>query len=252
MFKPGKIFSFDTEGTGLDVPHIDEPFAFSFGNTELETHYFEWLVNPFTRKAIPIAKDVVYMRKLLEDPNKEKVAHNTTYDIMAMQAHDIHVRPPYHDTKLRMKRCKTNLFNYALKPLCKRWLKLDDDDEQELKDVVSKCRRITKKLGWVQGENVACDYWMPKTLKALHPKLYAEKLPANADKLCEIYCRRDSERCMFLYMFISEIIGPAEQLGYEREMALMPIVVKMLSQGWQVHPDKIKETRDHLTSDVKR
>lgn len=258
MWKPGKIFSFDTEGTGLDVPHIDAPFAFSFGNVDLETHYLEWDVDPYTRKPTPVAKDVAYMRKLLGS-SKQKVAHNTPYDVMAMQAFDITVAEPYHDTYIQTKRVKTNLYNYGLKALGKHWLDMPSGDEEELLDVIVSCRRYVKKLGWNTGENKYTDYWLPSAIKRLKPRLYADKLPKNADKLCEIYCRKDSERAMLLHLLMNEILkdkvdegNTGELEGYKREMKLMPIVIKMMGEGWRVHPDKIEETQTILEADIKR
>jgi len=249
-WKPGNSVSFDTEGTGLDVPHIDSPFGFSFANEDLETWYTEWDVDPFTRKPQPIKKDIAFMRRVLESRKREKVAHNTPYDILGVSAWNIHVAEPYHDTLIEVKRARTNLYQYGLKPLAKAYLNMDNDDEKELKDIVKKCRVIGRKLGWNLGEKVAQDYWLPRAIKKHHPAMYADRLPPDADKLCGKYCRLDAVRCMMLHQLMREVMGDIERAGYEREMLLMPIVIRMMRVGWRVHPDKINETRTALEADI--
>ena len=251
-FKPGNKVSFDIEGTGLDVPHKDAGFAVALSNTVLDTWYCEWDVDPMTRKPQPVKKDVVYLNKILGSPKIEKVAHNTPYDIMGLEPDGIDVSTPYHDTMLMTQRARANEINYKLKRLAKQYLSFDDDDEKELKEVVVACRRIAKKHNWNVGEDVAQDYWLPRAIKKWYPGEYAQKLPTNADKLCEIYCVKDAQRAMLLHLLLDRVIGDVERKGYQREMKLMPYVIEMQHTGWRVHPDKIKETRKHLLDDVAR
>lgn len=250
-WKLGKVVAFDTEGTGLDVPHIDSPFAFSFCNEKLNTVYFEFDVDPFTRKPIPVKREVAWMRKILESKKIEKCAHNAPYDIRAMEACGIDVAEPYHDTLIEVKRAKTDLFQYGLKPLAKAYLQMDDTDEKELKDVIKRCRVIARKLGWNVGEKVAQDYWLPRAIHKHHIRYYESGHLNWGDRfLCEEYCRKDAQRCMLLHQLMGEVMGEVERAGYEREMALMPIVIEMMRVGWRVHPDKIEETRNILLGDI--
>lgn len=249
-FKPGKIIGFDTEGTGLDVPHRDAAFAVALVNDSLDSWYCEWDVDPKTRIPQPPAEDVRFLNKILGSKKIQKVAHNTPYDILALESNKVLVQPPYQDSQLRMQRAKANEINYKLKRLAKQYLDMPDDDEKELKDVVKACRRIARKHNWNLGEKVEQDYWLPRAIKKWYPGEYREKLPKDAIELCEIYCVKDAERTLFLYMLLDRVIGEKEQAGYEKEMRLMPLVLDMQHTGWQVYPDKIKETRRHLLDDI--
>src|ERR1017187_4064431 len=100
-----KFLAFDTETTGLS-PYGDlaqwgfypaRPFAFSFSDTEFETQYHRFEVNPMNRevlyKGIPSGFCVpqtqwktIAIKTTLEDPSTAKIGHNIGFDIRMARA----------------------------------------------------------------------------------------------------------------------------------------------------------------------
>jgi DNA polymerase I-like protein with 3'-5' exonuclease and polymerase domains len=252
-FKPGKLISFDTEGTGLDVPQKDSPFAVALCNLETEeTWYCEWLVDPETRKPKPNPRDIAFLNKVLGSPRIRKIAHNAPYDIQALSAVGVTVKPPYDDTRIMMKRARSNEYTYELKPLAKKYLRIGDEDLDLLKEIVKRCRIKARSLGWSLGEKVVQDYWLPKTLAHYYPKIWKELGYGDTElSYCREYCIQDTIRCAMLYLMLDRNIGAREREGYLREMALVPYVLDMESTGWKVHPDKVESTRKSLEADIR-
>src|SRR5687768_1076875 len=132
------IIACDTESTGLSVWRGDRPFAIDIC-FEDETHlYIDFPVDPKTREVrIEESAEFYTIKSLLENSEIEKVFHHAKYDIRMLASINIFVKGKIHDTSL-MARCVNTLeITVKLKPLAKKYLGIDTNDEEELKKSVN-------------------------------------------------------------------------------------------------------------------
>lgn len=257
FLKLTKRMAFDTEATGLDVPYKDAPFAVSLVNETLDEWYCEWDVDPKTRRVTPNQKDVALIKRALSDPKREKIAYNAAFDISGVEWAGVPVPPPFHDAFIRCKRARSNEFSYELKKIAAKYLDIPADDEHDLQAATITARKIASRYHWriatkeTHGKDpVKADYWLPRMVCKLLPG-EAHKLPADALTLCQKYCVLDAKRAMMLHLLLDEVIGEREQAGYEKEMRLLPIVLRMQKYGWRVHADRIASARQTLLDEVR-
>lgn len=190
----GDLIAFDTEGTGLKLWHGDTAFALSFCNERGEEGYTEWPVDPYTRVVCPPRDELEIFAEWCEDERVTKVMHNRPYDMRSIWlGHGIQMRGMTHDTMLEMHVINTLEETYALKPWCKKYCEIGDDDESELQRKVIACRRLAEKRGYMKHENVQADYWMPRHFD-------------KKDRLCEKYGRQDALRTIVAHLFCQTIL----------------------------------------------
>jgi DNA polymerase-1 len=115
-----------------------------------------------------------------------------------------------------MTRCYHNdLPTYGLKPLCKKILKVDDDELQVLKKACMQARRKGKKLGWQVAEDIEPDYWM-----------------VEDHSLVAKYALMDVVRTKGLHEWLTEQYKEDNQRPiYEKELKLLPVTYAMESRG---------------------
>jgi len=210
----GGIVSVDTETTGLNPRMGDRPFAFTFTDYEGDSAYLQGVVDPFTRK-VSYSKDVLAeLRRVMEDASITKVFHNAKFDIAMYESIGIKVRGKIWDT-LIMAHIDDPASELGLKPLCKKKLDIDDDDQRDLKDAVRRARVKAKKDGWKLSEAVEADYWMAPMA------------------LVRRYALTDTERTMALYWGYEELMKSDE--GYknlvEMEHKVLWVTKRMEDRG---------------------
>ena len=255
-FISGPVVFFDTETTGLRIWKNDRPFAFSFANERGQTEYFEFLVDPYTRRPrVERAERQVLEKiaKVLGDESVVKVGHNIKFDIRAMeQAYGIKTRGRIEDTMFMAHVCDSLQLSYALKPMCERLGISGREDQVLLQKCVNRLRHRTKKLGWNLGHlevpqphgppkikaQTEADYWLPYTVSKLCPNLLNS--PEEA-RFCERYAVEDVwPRTALLYKFFNRMIDELDcREIYEFELKLWPIIYAMEGRGVRVDPDLI-------------
>lgn len=252
-FLKGKRIAIDTETTGLDVWHGDQPFAFGFCNERGDTWYCEWGVDPWTRIVVPKQKELKQIKALCADESVAKVFHNAKYDVRIMDnAFGIKTRGTVEDTMFMAHVCNSMEHNFKLKDLAAKYLDYPKEDEKELKDLVKKLRRKAKKLGWLIGCNykpqvdgtwkedsaVEADYWLPRAFD-------------SKDKTCGTYCRGDVERTMLLYHCYTEGIKHYKmERTYQREVDLWPVTYSMETRGVRVKDSEIEIGVDYMRAEA--
>jgi DNA polymerase I len=215
-----RVIALDCETTGLRLWHGDSPFMVSSCDNEGSQRVWEWPVNPFTRKVEYDRAGVRSLRKVVEDPRTVKVFHNAKFDLRALEeGMGLVVQGPVEDTMFAAHVAYNLEPSYGLKKLGQRYLRVEEDDEQALKRAVLAARRQGKKLGWKLGTQSEADYWMPKVLD-------------SSSRVCETYCKRDSERTILLWIKYQQQLTQ-DQLWkmYEQELELLPYVYAMERKG---------------------
>lgn len=218
--------AFDTETTGLRPYHGDAPFAVSFCDAKGGTVYAQWEVDPKTRRSVMPKETREAVRAVLENDSIAKVGHNLAFDVRMMELGcDIRVRGRLHDTMFAAHVANTAEPTFALKPLSVKYLGVSREDQDRLKALVVRLRRVAKQKGWKLGEAVEEDYWMP-----------AQLMPGN--DLCEVYCVMDAERTMLLWLMYMDMFKRDALLrrAYAEEMSLWHVTYDMEKVGIRVDP----------------
>lgn len=253
-FIDGDVIGFDTEGTGLDLWHGDKPFGFSFANMNLDTAYFEFDVDPYTREPIIEADSLGKIQRLLEDPKIKKVVHNRKYDRRAMQlGYGIDIKGPLADTMIKAFVCNTREPALGAKQLGDRYCGIDTTDQQNLKKMVNSLRRTGKKHGWnIRNDEqpqpngppkikaqTGADYWVPGTMARCYSHLMKPAQIEPALTVCKEYAVKDVERCILLDAFYENILDENDvRHVYEQiEMELWEVIYEMETRGPMVDCD---------------
>lgn len=265
-FIRGNRIAFDTETTGLRLWHGDMPFAFSFCNEELETAYFEFPVDPFTRKVIrtpDVVSSLEKIKALLEDPEVEKIGFNLKFDIRAAElGYGIHTQGKLTEVYNQAHVCNNMEPVFRLKYLSKRYKVMDDDDEKKLQKCVNRLRLRAKKLGWKiayetrKRAKVAdkvdpvpqADYWLGRRIFELHPELehlYDEEFVRYAKTACEEYAVNDAIRTMMLNIMYEEKMPElgVDKIYNEIEEPLFDVVYRMESRGAAIRQDGLAQLK---------
>ena len=275
------LVCFDTEGTGL-IPYGDprywgyhpaRPFAFAFCDSDGNTEYFRWAVDPATRRVIPGPKreqQVLY--RLMHDPAFTLMGHNIAYDFRMAGATfwDLGMYPRVdipllvgrtHDTMVLAHVVTAgDELMYALKPLSEKYIGYSSGDEKDLEHAVADARRDAKARGWLiaggkkeveRGDHVVfagnkpvkADYWLvprPDYTQELgeHVACGFHQHLDHAD-LVQKYAVGDVIRSMLLYLLWEPELRAEPRLAatYQREMQLFWILRKMERRGTRVYPD---------------
>ncbi len=252
-FNPDQCVAVDVETTGLHPFHGDRMFSISLcDDREGDTWYHEFPVDPFTRevnyKARPEDRDAfAYIREVLRNKDYRLIFHHARFDIRMLKKaklcnqQDLNGR--FEDTLFAARVCNTLEVSYGLKHLAKKYAKMGNEDEKDLKAAVMKGRRKARALGWKIAEDSEADYWIPK---ALDPE----------STVCEKYCRLDTVRTMVLWMMYDELMAKGPQCvnlraTYNREMRLWHVVRAMEDRGVRIDRDRTKQELDAATAKVK-
>lgn len=220
----GKLVAADTETMGLMPWHGDRPFAFSFCNSEGDTGWIRWEVDPFTREVQIVQDEWEELKAFFEDPTITKVFFHGQFDIRMLEAIDIYVKGSIHEVMYAMHAVNSDEPSFKLKVLGAKYCDIPRDDEDNLKKAVTAERRKAKKLGWKIHKKVECDYWLG---------------PLD---LVEAYGVGDAERTMLLWLMCDEAMDELEvRDAYNMEMRLFPITYAMETRGASVDPKVVRQ-----------
>lgn len=193
------------------------------------------------------------MRYFLGNKKYIKVGHNIAYDKRITETAGYPWEGEIHDTMV-MAHVVTagDELSYALKPLCKKYLRIPDDDERKLENAVKVARFQAKHKGYLiaggkkeveRGDNVVfagskpvkADYWLVP---------YPHAVSDTPNDLVREYGVGDGMRAMLLFLFLWPKLEEDRRLmaTYRREMALWHTMRRMENRGTRVYPDQT----DHL------
>ena len=254
-FITGKRIACDTESTGLSTWAGDRPFAFSFANVKGVTAYFEFPVDPFTRRVMYEKKPKTFKRlqRFFADPTITKVFHNAKHDVRMCEAAGLPVKGKIEDTEIKLRVCDSTRMSYELKVVCENLFNIPKTDQKELSSAVSGLRTRAKRLGWKTAEDVAADYFLiqhaakilvqsVKLLKGyqnagatarLKMREDSRRKAAGMKKLCRKYAVTDAERTITLDTFLEPLLDQYEVRHiYDEEMNdVWPVTYAIETRG---------------------
>lgn len=238
-----RTIAIDTETTGLNVWKGDRPFAVSMCCDKGETFYWEWSVNPRTRTPKIPRKTRREIIDITNDPSTRKAFWHAKFDIRMLRAIGIPVVGQIAEVQFMLR----NVYNIErmnkLKPLAKKYAKINANDEELLRQQTIIGRRVARRLGWNVAEDVEADYWIPNELIRRHPRLAREA--GIIEGVCETYATLDAERTIVMYelmMVAMQDVGVVDR--YEEEMRLLPITMAMEDKGVAVDMNAIERAAD--------
>lgn len=241
-YKNGMIFAIDTETTGLDpwgaYPQTRSywpcrPFMVTMCDGDGNTACIRWAVNPLNRRVSIAEKDEGwrYLKRILSDTDLVKLFHNFSFDDHMLSSVGLTPRGVCHDTYIRQHVIDPGRYAKGLKPLCKKYLEIDDDDEKDLQKSTVAGRRAAKKKGWMRAEHVKADYYL-----ADH-------------EICKRYGVLDAYRTMSLYLlqeqFYTDPANAAALEVYERERKLMHVLKRAEDRGVRVDVPRTREVQEY-------
>jgi DNA polymerase-1 len=180
------IFSIDTETTGLDSFKGDKPFAITTCDTKGKTKY------------ISIGEDDLVTIDTQLMGGNEVIFHNAKFDILMLATYGMTVGGKIHDTMIAAAIHNSDENTLKLKDLAKKYLGVDNDEEEAIKDYMRK-----------------------------------HKLTSYADlprELIEPYARKDALITMELFKFYRKA-GVTSDPIYLKEIQLLKCLVDMQRRG---------------------
>lgn len=252
-----KAIALDTETTGIHAHFGDLPFAVSSCDDQGHAKYWEWDVSPADR-TVEYDQDEINEIQSLIDSHDVIVFHNAKFDIRMFSRIGVtipwdkvvdtgimsHIYNSYTHATLRGK----------LKPLALKYLDIPDDDEQDLRTAVSKCRLKVKMLDWGiansedgKGDHIARDYWLPKAV-AKHFDLGEDHEWAT---VLGNYAAIDAVRTMNLYQFFLPEVLDRSAHQFHRECKLIRVTYEMEQHGLTVNLKELKRELRQFTKDSK-
>lgn len=250
---PGNVFAIDTETTGLDPwgkRGVDRatgparPFAASFCNTEGDTAYLRWKVNPETRE-IDISPDqLACLKKLMEDPKIAKVFFNAAFDIRMVRMLGIRVQGYVWDAMIGMHTINPDEPSMGLKPLSRKYLQIEDDDLTSLKASVLSARRQVQAAKRQAAKGRPHDTALARY--TLSDDTEGDYFLGDPD-MCETYAVRDAYRTMALHIAEMEELEKDDKLisVYRRELRLLAVIEDMETRGTRLDYDRIRKVTEY-------
>lgn len=224
------MIAIDTETTGLNRYRGARPFGIGLCKNLFSgyaTEYIDCPVDPRTRKpqwddsfVSTKGRTLLEIKKDIANPDISKVFHNSKFDLHMLDSIGIEVSGKIHDTMLMARACYSQEKSYALKPLAKKYLNIDNQDEKDLQAATIKARALLKKDGFLPHGDVKGDYWAVKHY--------------NKDsKLCQSYCELDVIRTLQLAEFYLEGMKKLEcdKLYKELDMPLLLLLFEIEKHG---------------------
>lgn len=207
-----KIFALDTETTGTD-PMEAELVGMSFSFTENQGFYI-----PIPAEWEEALKIVNEFKEIFENEKSLKVGQNIKYDMIVLQNYGIEVKGPLFDTMVA---------HYVLQPELRHGM-------DYLAEIYLHYQTIhIEELIGPKGKN-------QKNMRDLAPEDIYQYACEDADVTLKLKNILEKE--------LKE--NDAEQLFYEIEMPLVPVLVNIESNGVLLDTEALKQSSEHFTTQM--
>ncbi len=205
-----KIFALDTETTDTE-PMSAELVGFSFSFAKNEAVYV-----PVPENREEAEKIVAEFREVLENQNSIKVGQNIKYDIIVFANYGVEVKGPMFDTMIA---------HYVLQPELRH-------NMDYLSEIYLNYQPIPiEDLIGSRGKN-------QKSMRDLTPEEVYQYACEDADVTLQLKDVLEQEL----------IKNQAEQLFYEIEMPLVPVLVNIERNGVRIDTEALKASSEHFTA----
>lgn len=207
-----EIFALDTETTGTE-PMGAELVGMSFSFAENQGFYIP--IPPEREEALKIVDE---FRPLLENEKTMKVGQNIKYDMIVLQNYGVEVRGPLFDTMVA---------HYVLQPELRHGM-------DYLAEIYLHYQTIhIEELIGPRGKG-------QKNMRDLDPKEIYK------------YACEDADITLKLKNILEKELkaNHAEQLFYEIEMPLVPVLVNIESNGIRLDTEALKQSSEHFTAQM--
>ena len=212
-FLTNEILSLDTETTSTSA--IDaELVGLSFAVKEFEAFYVP--IPPEREKALQI---VNIFKSVYEDPKILKVGQNLKYDLEVLRNYNVQLQGPMWDTMIA---------HYLIQPELRHNMDFMAEVYLNYKTI-----HIDELIG-PKGKN-------QRSMRDLSPTLVYEYAAEDADVTLRLKNKLETELKKF----------ECEDLFYNIEMPLMPVLAEMEMNGVCLDTDSLKETSNILTARLK-
>jgi DNA polymerase I-like protein with 3'-5' exonuclease and polymerase domains len=263
MFEDADIIAVDTETTGLNPWIGDRPFGISMASASDEAKWFEFTVNNQTRMPNLAGTDYNEAKAILENPNIAKVFFNAQFDLRMLEFAGINVAGNIEEASLAVRICGTDRIFWKLKPLCKHFFDIPDDDEQVLRKHVQTLRNRAKLIGYNLGAELEQDYWLcqwagnimlgglhqlktfqsASTVKQRQLEDEARQQAKEMRNSVEQYGTLDAIRTITAWLFFKEMLEEKKLWGvYQDETELLlDVTYGMVSKGIQLSQTAVEQ-----------
>jgi DNA polymerase I-like protein with 3'-5' exonuclease and polymerase domains len=255
-----RIISIDTETTGLDCYHGARPFLVTTCNQRDEVSWWEWPVDPLTRKVQVIKSDLLEIQQEI-DRADELILQNPKFDykMLYLLFQDAGLELRWDWTKVRDTLLAGHLLAsnqpHDLTTMGLVYLGINIEPlEDGVKKATQEARRLAKndyptwrlaKVGLPEMPSAKestwkYDMWLPRAIAE------TESYPENHEwwTVCSEYANGDSAVTLPLYLRQAEIL---KQRGltriYQERLKLLPIVVAMEDRGITISGERLEELR---------
>lgn len=264
-----RIISIDTETTGLDCYHGARPFLVTTCNQAGKNTWWEWKVDPLTRKVLAIESDLLEIQQEI-DRSDELILQNPKFDykMIHLLFQDAGSELRWDWAKVRDTLLAGHLLAsnqpHDLTTMGLVYLGINIEPlEDDVKKATQEARRLAKsdypdwrlaKVGLPEMPSAKestwkYDMWLPRAIAE------AESYPENHEwrTVCSEYANGDSAVTLPLYLRQAGIL---EQRGltqiYQERLKVLPIVVAMEDRGITISSDRLEELQNDYREDSSR
>lgn len=255
-----RLVSLDTETTGLDLRHGARPFFVTTYTKKDSNIYWEWDVDPYTRKPIIPAQDREEIREHILSPHTKLVLHNSKFDFTALNSVGIwegldleQIWENTYDTLTASHLLASNL-PHDLTYLALQYLGVDIKPlEDKLKTAVLESKSVVKRefpkwklaskdleeeMPSAKGTVWKYDTWLPRqAAEALnYPKdHYWHTVLAD-------YANMDSTVTYHLWKLMRENIKNRQLMEiYKARLKCIPVIYHIEKMGVTVSKERLEE-----------
>lgn len=260
---PSKIISLDTETTGIDSHHGASPFLVTICSDDKpdEPDYWEWDVDPLTRKVLYNTEDVNEIRQSI-NASDSVVLHNAKFDIRMLAKFDPEIAERWNwettkDTLLAGHLLASNQ-PHDLTTMALIYLGINIEPfEVKLKEATQQARREAPKDWAIAREGRKdmpsakekvwkFDTWLPRML-ARHLEL-----PPNHEwhTVLSDYATTDSYVTLAMFkVLIEQIKERGLEAIYATRLKILPIAFKMENHGVTINTQRTAESIANYSSE---